>query len=154
MSFNFTAAVTILQWFWSPRNWSVSLFALFPYLSWSDGTVCHDLSFSMLSINPVFSLSSFNFIKSLFSSSSLSAIMVVSSAHLRLLIFLLQSCFQFVSSSLALHMLYSAYKLSKQGDNIQPWRTPFLIWNQSVVPCPILIVASWPIYRFLRRQIR
>ena len=30
------------------------------------------------------------------------------------------------------------YKLNKQGDNIQPWLTPFLIWNQSVVPCPIL----------------
>ena len=31
-------------------------------------------------------------------------------------------------------MMYSAYKLNKQGDNIQPWRTPFPIWNQSVVP--------------------
>ena len=29
---------------------------------------------------------------------------------------------------------HSAYKLNKQGDNIQPWRTPFLVWNQSVVP--------------------
>ena len=47
--------------------------------------------------------------------------------------------------------MYSAYKLSKQGDNIQPWRTPFPIWNQSVVvPCPVLTVASWPAYRFLR----
>ena len=33
-------------------------------------------------------------------------------------------------------MMYSAYKLNKQGDNIQPWRTPFPIWNQCVVPCP------------------
>ena len=32
--------------------------------------------------------------------------------------------------------------------------TPFLIWDQSVVPCPVLTVASWPAYRFLRRQIR
>ena len=40
-------------------------------------------------------------------------------------------------------MMYSAYKLNKQGDNIQPWRTPFPIWNQSV-PCPVLAVASWP----------
>ena len=31
-------------------------------------------------------------------------------------------------------MMYSAYKLNKQGDSIQPWRTPFRIWNQSVVP--------------------
>ena len=51
-------------------------------------------------------------------------------------------------------MMYSAYKLNKQGDNIQPWCTPFLIWNQSVVPCPVLTVASWPTYRFLKRQIR
>ena len=35
---------------------------------------------------------------------------------------------------------------------IQPWRTPFPIWNQSAVPCPVLTVASWPIYRFLRRK--
>ena len=26
--------------------------------------------------------------------------------------------------------MYSAYKLNKQGDNIQPWHTPFPIWNQ------------------------
>ena len=38
--------------------------------------------------------------------------------------------------------MYSAYKLIKQGDNIQPWRTLFPIWNQSVVPCPVLTVAS------------
>ena len=44
--------------------------------------------FWMLSFKPTFSLSSFTFIKRLFSSSSLSAIRVVSSAYLRLLIFL------------------------------------------------------------------
>ena len=42
----------------------------------------------------------------------------------------------------------------KQSDNIQPWRTPFPTWNQSVVPCPVLTVTSWPVYRFLRRQVR
>ena len=51
-------------------------------------------------------------------------------------------------------MMYSAYQLNKQGDNIQPWRTPFPIWNQSVVPCPVLTVASWPANRFLKRQVR
>ena len=50
-------------------------------------------------------------------------------------------------------MMHPAYKLNKQSDNIQPWCTPFPIWNQSVVPCPVLIVASWPAYRFLKRQI-
>ena len=56
--------------------------------------------------------------------------------HIRLLIFLpailIPAC---VSSSPAFFMMYSACKLNKQGDNIQPWRTPFPIWNQSVVPC-------------------
>ena len=49
--------------------------------------------------------------------------------------------------------MYSAYKLNKQGDSIQPWRIPFPIWNQSVVPCPVLTVASWHAYWFLKRQV-
>ena len=51
-------------------------------------------------------------------------------------------------------MMYSAYKLNKQGDNIQPWCPPFPIWNQFVFPHPALTVASWPAYRLLRRQVR
>ena len=50
--------------------------------------------------------------------------------------------------------MYSAYKLNNQGDNMQPWCTPFPIWNQSVVPCLVLTVASWLAYRFLKRQVR
>ena len=50
--------------------------------------------------------------------------------------------------------MYSAYKLNKQGDNIQPWCTTFPIWNQCVAPYPVLTVASWPAYRFLKRQVR
>ena len=95
------------------------------------------------------------YIKRLFSSSSLSALRVVSSTYLRLLIFLLailtSAC---ASSSPAFLMMYSAYKLNKQGDNIKPWCTSFPIWNQSVVPCPVLTVASWPASRFLKRQVR
>ena len=98
---------------------------------------------------------SYTFSKRLFSSSSLSAIRVVSSAYLRLLIFLLAilipAC---ASSSPAFLMMHSAYKLNKQGDNIQPWCTPFPIWSQSVVPYPVLTVASWLAYRFLKRQVR
>ena len=125
--------------------------------------ICHEVMgldamifvFWMLSFKPTFSLSSFTFIKRLFSSSSLPAIRVVSSAYLRLLLFLpailITAC---ASSSPAFLMMYSAYKLNKQGDNIQPWRTPFPIWNQSVFPSLILTVASWPAYRFLKRQVR
>ena len=98
---------------------------------------------------------SFTFIKRLCSSSSLSAIRVVSSAYLKSLIFLpailIPAC---ASSSPAFLMVYSAYKLNKQGDNIQPWHTPFPIWIQSVVPYPVLTVASWPEYTFLKRQVR
>ena len=109
----------------------------------------------MLSFKPAFSLSSFTFIKRLLSSSSLSAIRVVSSAYLSLLIFLLAILIPaYASSSAAFLIIYSAYKLNKQGDNIQPWYTPFPIWNQSVVPCLVLTVASWPAYRFLKRQVR
>ena len=91
----------------------------------------------MLSFKADFSLSSFTF-KRLFSSSLLSAIRVVSSASLRLLLFLLAilipTC---ASSSLAFYTWCTLHnRLNKQSDNIQPWCTPFPIWNQPVVPCP------------------
>ena len=50
--------------------------------------------------------------------------------------------------------MYAEYKLNKQGDTIQSCCTPFSIWNQLVFLCPALTVASWPVYRFLRRPIR
>ena len=58
------------------------------YLLRNDGTGCHDLSFLNVVLKPAFSLSCFTLIKRLFSSFLLSVIRVVSSAHLRLLIFL------------------------------------------------------------------
>ena len=142
------AAVTICSDFGAQKNEVWHCFHCFPiYFPWSDGTGCLDLRFLNVCFNPTFSLSSFTFIKRLFSSSSLSAIRVVSSAYLRLL-FLpaiwIPAC---ASSSLAFLMMHSSLKLNKQGDNIQPWRTPSPIWNQSVVPCPVLTVASWPAYR-------
>ena len=77
-----------------PKKIVCHCFHCFPvYLPWSDGTRCHILVFWMLSFKSTFSLSSFTFIKRLVSS-SLSAIRVVSSAYLRLLIFLpaIKSC--------------------------------------------------------------
>ena len=106
-------------------------------------STCHEVMgqnamnflFWMLSFKPSFSLSSFTFIKRLFSSSSCSAIRVVASAYLRLLIFLpeilIPSC---ASSSPVFLMMYSVYKLNKQGDNIQPWHALFPFWNLSVAP--------------------
>ena len=101
--------ITICSDFGAPKNKIWHCFHFFPiYLPWSDGTGCHDLCFLMLSFKPTFSLSSFTFIKRLFSFSSLAAIRVVSSAYLRLLIFLpailIPAC---ASSSPGFHMMYS-----------------------------------------------
>ena len=52
---------------------------------------------------------------------------------------LILSC---ASSSLAFCMMYSAYKLNKHGDNTQPLCIPFPIWNQSVVPCSVLLLLD------------
>ena len=148
------AAVTICSGFGAPPKYSLSLFPLFTHLfamKWWD-----QMPWSYFSECWVLSqlFHSFTFLKRLFSS-SVSVIRVVSSAYLKLLIFLLAilipGC---ASSSPAFHIMYSAYKLSKQGDSIQLWCTPFLVWNQSVVPCPVLTVASWPAYRLIRRQVR
>ena len=65
--------------------------------------------FWMLSFKSAFSLSSFTFIKRVFSSSSLSAIRVVSSAYLRSLIFLLASWFHFVIHP-AQHFIWGTVK--------------------------------------------
>ena len=85
-------------------------------VSTSSPSICYDIMgpdvmifiFGMLSFKPVSSLPSFTLIKRLFSSYSLSAIRVVSSTYLRLLIFfpaiLIPVC---DSSNLAFHIIYS-----------------------------------------------
>ena len=80
-----------------PKRKSVTVSIVFP-------SICHEVMgldtmifvFWILSFKPAFSLSSFTFIKRLFSSSSLSAIRVVSSVYLRLLIFPQKSWFHLV----------------------------------------------------------
>ena len=109
------AVVTICNDFGAQENKVCHCFHCFHiYFPWSDGTRCHDVCFLNVD-KPSLSLSSFTFINRFFSSSSLSAIRVVSSAYLRLLIFLpailIPACAAF---SLAFHMLSSAYKLNKQ----------------------------------------
>ena len=130
------ASVTVCSDFGAQENKMCHCFHLFL-------SICHEVMgpdamifvFWMLSFKLAFSLSSFTFIKKLFSSSLLSVVRVVSSAYLRLLIFLpailVSAC---ASSSLTFHMMYSACKLNKQGDNIHPWCIPFPILSQSVVP--------------------
>ena len=101
-------------------------------------SICHEVTgldvmlllFWMLSFKPVFSLSSFTLIKRHFSSSYLFC--HYSPAYLRLLRFLpailIPVC---ASSNPAFCMMYSAHKLNKQGEYIQPWHTPFPILNLS-----------------------
>ena len=73
----------------------------------------------MLTFKLAFSLSPFTFIKRLFSFSLLSAIRMISSAYLRLLMFLLASLISAcVSSSLAFHVMYSAKPATQEG---LPW---------------------------------
>ena len=148
-------AVTIYSDFGAQENKVCHCFHCFPICHEVMGPDAMILVFWMLSFNPTFSLSSCIFIKRLFSFSLLSAIKVVSSACLRLLIFpqviLIPTC---APSSPEFQMMYSACKLNQQGDDIQPWHTPFPIWNQFVVQCPVLTVASWSAYRCLRRQVR
>ena len=140
------AAVTIHSDFGaeenSPRKWK-HCFHCFPiYLPWSDGTGCHDLSFWMLSFKPTFSLSSFTFIKRLFSPSSLSAIRVVSSVYLRLIFLLAILIPDCASSSLAFHMMYSAYKLNKPSDNLI--QTFPQIWSDGNISKLMLWVQHYP----------
>ena len=113
-------AITICSHSGAPKNKVWLCFHIFPiYLTGSDRSGCHDLHFlnvEILSFKPAFSLSYFTFrIKRLFSSSSLPAIRVVSSAYLRLLIFLpsilIPAC---ASSRPAFLMMYSAHKLNSR----------------------------------------
>ena len=154
VSFHFMAEITIYSDSGAPKNKVSHCFHCFPiYLHEVVGPDALMLVCWMLSFKPPFSFFSFTLIKSLYSFSSLSVIEVVSSAYLRLLIFLpailIPTC---DSASLAFHMVYSVYKLNNQGYNIQPWCSPFPIF---VVSSAILTVAaSWLAYRFFRRLVK
>ena len=97
-------------------------------------SICHEVkgpdtlifAFWMLSFKPAFSLSSFTFIKKLFSSSSFSTIWVVSSAYLRLLIFLLA-------------VLIPAYVSSRDSSEVK-WKSLSCVW---------LFVIPWSIHGIL-----
>ena len=124
--------------------------------------ICHEvigpdtmiLVFWMLSFKPAFSLSSFTLINKLFSSSSFSAIKV-EWYHLHIWscwYFSWKSWFQLVMHPTWHFTRYILHKLNKQGDSIQLSHSfPNF---EPIVLCPVLTVASWPAYGFLRRQVR
>ena len=88
--------------------------------------------------------SSLSLIKRHFSSSLFSAIKVVSSAYLRLLIFLPAILIPACASSSPVFLspsVYSECKVNKQGDNIQPWRICSFSYLEPV--CCSMSSSNW-----------
>ena len=163
LSFNFVprnnclAAVTIYSDLEPKKRKSVTtstfLLSICHAVMGPDAMILVCLFVCLFCLNPTLSLSSFILIKRLFSSSSLSAIRVLSSTHLRLLMFLLPILISaWNSSSLAFLMKLSVYRLNKQGEQQTVLSHSFL--NLKPIPYRVLTVASWPAYRFLRRSVR
>ena len=112
------AAITICTDFGAQKIKSDTVTTVSPSICYEFmGTDSMIFVFWMSKFKTTFSLPSFTFIKRLFCSSLLSVIWMVTSTFLRLLIFLqevmIPAC---ASSSPAFLMMYSAYKLNKQGD--------------------------------------
>ena len=134
--------VTICSDFGASKNKVWHCFHRFPiYLPGGDGTGWHDLSFFQWWVlsqlfHPPLSLSSKGSLVSLHFCIKCGVICI--------------SELNATSPRMPFHMMYYAYKLNKQGDNKY---TLFQISNHSIVPCPDLIIAFWPAYRFLRRNV-
>ena len=149
-------AVTICSDFGARENKICHCFHFSPiYMPWNDGTGCHDLCFLNIALSQLFhsplSLSSRGSLVPL-------CFLPLEWYHLHMLAcwyFSWQSWFQLVLHP-AQHFtwctLYISYTSMVTG--LQPWCSPFPILKQSIiVPCPVLTSASWPAYRFHRRQI-
>ena len=127
------AAVTICSDFRAQEKKICHCLCVFPLLfamKWWDRLLWSSF-FECWVLSQLFTLP-VNLFQRLFIFSSLSAIRVVPSAYLRLLIFLLAILISACdSSSLAFCLVCSAYKLNKWVENIQPWCTPFpnLDWS-------------------------
>ena len=126
-------------------------------------SICHEvmrleamiLVFRMLSFKPTSSLPPFTFIKRLFSSSLLSAVKVVSSAYLMLWYSSRQSWFQLVLHPVQHFSWCTPHISSISRETIYSLDILLFLFGTSLtVPCSILTVASWPAYRFLKRQVR
>ena len=118
MSFNFMAAVTICSDFGAPQNKVCHWFHSFSiYLSRTDRTGCHDLSFLNVELSANFSTLPFTFIKRLFSSSSLSdkSFSIVNKAKVD--VFLELSCF-FDDPMDVGNLIYGSSVFSKSNLNL------------------------------------
>ena len=132
------AAVTIFSDFGAPKNKVWHCFHCFPiYFPWSDRTGCHDLHFLNLRFKPTFSLSTFTFIKRLFSSSVFQKLLIIMSieqvipsnylifCHPLLLLPLTFHSIRVFSNKLALHIRWLSIRASALASilpvNIQDW---------------------------------
>ena len=100
----------------------------------SHGTRCHDLSFLNDELQASFFTLLFHIyqkaLQFLFIFCHKGGVICISEV-IDIYLDSLDCCLQ--SSSLAFCMIYPAYKLNKEGDNIQPCPYPFPVFNQSVV---------------------
>ena len=125
------------------------------YLPWNDGSGCHDLHFLMLNFKPAFSLFSFTLIKSFFSSSSLVAIWSGINCISEVVDFSLSnldSSLWFIQPSISHDVLWIKVKYAEWWYIALTYFFP----NFEPVFCSrsVLTVASWPAYKFLRRQVK
>ena len=152
---NFMTTVTICSNFGAPKNEVCHCFHCSPIcLRWSDGSGCLFLVFWMMSFKSGFSISSFTFIKRLFSSSLFfchkGGAICVSALLIFLPAILIIAC---ASASVTFHIMYLVHKLNKQGDTIQPevllsqFKPVYFAMSGSNF-------ASWLACNFLMRQVR
>ena len=148
------AAVTVHSDFGARENKICHCFHFPPfYLPWSGGTGCHDLSFLVIT----FLSQLFHSPLSPSSRSSLASLQFLPLEWYHLHIwgcwyFSWQSWFQLV-----IHptwYLNGIFCVEVKWTRWQYTALTYSILNQSIVPCPVLTIASWPAYRFLRKQIR
>ena len=123
-------AVVILE----PKKILCHCIHCFPFcLPWSNGTRCHDLCFLNVEVKASFFTFLFHFHQEalwfLFTFCHKGGFVCISEITDTFSTLLIPAC---ASSSPAFCMMYSAHKLHVQSDTIQPWHTPFPIWNQSM----------------------
>ena len=108
-------------------------------------SICHEVMgsdamifvFWTLSFKPTFSHSSFSLIKRLFSSSSLSATRVVSSAYLRLLIFLFCLSHNTATQVVGFHLGFALWYICVLEDTNLFLLTPVSLYTVTQVDCSI-----------------
>ena len=127
--FNFMAMVTVHSDLRAQENKIYQGFHVFPFcLPWSDRTGCHDLTVFYVQFQA-------SFFTLLFHPYQEAPFLPLEWYHLHI-------CFKLVIYPAWPFTWCTPNKLNKQGNNIQPWHTPFPIWNQCIFPPPVLTVAS------------